>query len=56
MKTSLSRRRFVKSSAAAGAAAAVAFPSILHAKDTQKKITVGVIGLSRGLGHLRKYM
>jgi len=56
MKTPLSRRRFVKSSAAAGAAAAVAFPSILHAKDTQKKITVGVVGLSRGLGHLRKYM
>ena len=56
MKTPLSRRRFVKSSAAAGAAAAVAFPSILHAKDTQKKIVVGVIGLSRGMGHVSKYI
>ena len=34
----------------------VAFPSILRAQDTQKKITVGVVGLSRGIGHLRKYM
>jgi len=34
----------------------VAFPSILKAKDTQKKITVGVVGLSRGIGHVRKYM
>ena len=56
MKTPVSRRRFVKSSAAAGAVAAVAFPSILHAKDTQKKITVGVIGLSRGMGHVSKYI
>ena len=52
MKTSLSRRQFVGTTAAA----AVAFPSILKAQDTQKKITVGVVGLSRGLGHLRKYM
>ena len=52
MKTTLTRRQFVGTTAAAS----LAFPSILKAKDTQKKITVGVIGLSRGLGHLRKYM
>ena len=52
MKTSLSRRQFVGTTATA----AIAFPSILKAQDTQKKITVGVVGLSRGLGHLRKYM
>ena len=56
MKTSVSRRRFVKNTVTAGAATAIAFPSILHAKDTQKKITVGVIGLSRGMGHVSKYI
>ncbi|MEE2715234.1 MAG: Gfo/Idh/MocA family oxidoreductase, partial [Verrucomicrobiota bacterium] len=52
MKTTLSRRQFVGTTAAAS----LTFPSLLKAKDTQKKITVGVIGLSRGMGHLRKYM
>ena len=52
MKTSLSRRQFVGNTAAA----AVAFPSILKAQDTQKKITIGVIGLSRGMGHVVKYL
>ena len=52
MKTPLSRRQFVGTTAAA----AVAFPSILNAQDTQKKITIGVIGLSRGMGHVVKYL
>jgi len=56
MKTPVSRRHFIKQSTAASAVAVITFPSILHAKDTQKKITVGVVGLSRGIGHLRKYM
>mgnify|MGYP002526706982 CR=1 FL=1 len=55
MKTSLSRRQFVGTTAASSAAL-VAFPSILRAQDTQKKITVGVIGLSRGMGHVLKYI
>ncbi len=55
MKNHLSRRQFVGATAAS-AAAAVAFPSILRAQDTQKKITVGVIGLSRGIGHVLKYI
>jgi predicted dehydrogenase len=55
MKKHLSRRQFVGTTAAS-ATAMVAFPSILKAKDTQKKITVGVVGLSRGIGHVRKYM
>ncbi|SVD03240.1 uncharacterized protein METZ01_LOCUS356094, partial [marine metagenome] len=56
MKTPVSRRHFIKQSTTAGTIGAITFPSILHAKDTQKKITVGVVGLSRGIGHLRKYM
>jgi len=56
MKTPVSRRHFIKQSTATSAVAAITFPSILRAKDTQKKITVGVVGLSRGIGHLRKYM
>ena len=52
MKKTVSRRQFV----GATAVAAVAFPSILKAKDTQKKITIGVIGLSRGMGHVVKYL
>ena len=55
MKNHLSRRQFVGTTAAS-AAALVAFPSILRAQDTQKKITVGVIGLSRGMGHVLKYI
>ena len=50
--TSVSRRQFVGTSAVAS----LAFPSILKAKDTQKKIVTGVIGLSRGMGHVVKYL
>ena len=52
MKTSLTRRQFVGSAAAAS----LAFPAILKAKDTQRKIVTGVIGLSRGMGHAIKYL
>ena len=52
MKTSLTRRQFVGSAAAAS----LAFPAILKAKDTQRKIITGVIGLSRGMGHAIKYL
>ena len=52
MKTSFTRRQFVGSAAAAS----LAFPAILKAKDTQKKIITGVIGLSRGMGHAIKYL
>ncbi|MGY8650204.1 MAG: Gfo/Idh/MocA family protein, partial [Verrucomicrobiia bacterium] len=55
MKKHLSRRQFVGITVAS-AAAVVAFPSILRARDTQKKITVGVIGLSRGMAHAMKYI
>ena len=50
--TSVSRRQFVGTTAAAS----LAFPAILKAKDTQKKIVTGVIGLSRGMGHVVKYL
>ena len=50
--TSVSRRQFVGTTAAVS----VAFPAILKAKDTQKKIVTGVIGLSRGMGHAVKYL
>ena len=52
MKTHISRRQFVS----ATAVASLTFPSILKAKDTQKKIVTGVIGLSRGMNHAVKYM
>ena len=52
MKTSLTRRQFLGSAAAAS----LAFPAILKAKDTQRKIVTGVIGLSRGMGHAIKYL
>ena len=52
MKTSLTRRQFVGSTAAAS----LVFPAILKAKDTQRKIVTGVIGLSRGMGHAIKYL
>ena len=52
MKTSLTRRQFVGSAAAAS----LAFPAILKAKDTQRKIVTGVVGLSRGMGHAIKYL
>ena len=52
MKTSLTRRQFVGSAAAAS----LGFPAILKAKDTQRKIVTGVIGLSRGMGHAIKYL
>ena len=55
MKNHFSRRQFVGATAASAAVAA-AFPSILRAQDSQKKITVGVIGLSRGMGHALKYI
>ena len=55
MKTKLSRRQFTTTTTAA-VAGVVAFPSILKAKDTQKKIVTGVIGLSRGMGHAVKYL
>lgn len=50
--TSVSRRQFVGTTAAVS----LAFPAILKAKDTQKKIVTGVIGLSRGMGHVVKYL
>lgn len=50
--TSVSRRQFVGTTAAAS----LAFPAILKAKDTQKKIVTGVIGLSRGMSHVVKYL
>ena len=52
MKTSFTRRQFVGSAAAAS----LAFPAILKAKDSQRKIVTGVIGLSRGMGHAIKYL
>jgi len=52
MKTNLSRRQFVGTTAAAS----LTFPSILKAKDTQKKITVGVVGLGRGQAHIKEYL
>ncbi|MEK9912159.1 MAG: gfo/Idh/MocA family oxidoreductase, partial [Candidatus Puniceispirillum sp.] len=50
--TSVSRRQFVGTTVAAS----LAFPAILKAKDTQKKIVTGVIGLSRGMSHVVKYL
>ncbi len=56
MNTALNRRRFLKTTAAAGAAAAITgFPS-LHAADSSKKIVVGVIGLGRGMAHVNNYL
>jgi len=48
----MNRRQF----AVRTAAASLAFPAILKAKDTQKKIVTGVIGLSRGMSHAVKYL
>ena len=52
MKQPITRRQFTRTAAAAS----IAFPAILQAKDTQKKITVGVVGMGRGTGHFLKYL
>jgi hypothetical protein len=51
-----SRRRFLKTSTAVGAGIAVA-PNLLlgQAKGANERFRVGVIGLSRGRGHIKGY-
>lgn len=53
-----SRRRFLKSSLAAGAAVSTFGPNLLlgQAKGANSRFRVGVMGLSRGRGHIKAYL
>src|SRR5829696_2195303 len=56
MKTALtlgSRRTFLKHTAAASAIASVGFPAIQAAESPGERLLVGVVGLGRGLDHVR---
>ncbi|MFV1995296.1 MAG: Gfo/Idh/MocA family protein [Verrucomicrobiales bacterium] len=55
MKTTISRRRFVKGAAAAGVAMASTH-SALGAAGANEKVVVGVMGLKRGMVHVRSYL
>lgn len=58
METSdTSRRKFLSTTAVAGAAAAVTGPNLLlgQAKGANSRFRVGVMGLSRGRGHIKGY-
>ena len=51
MSHKLSRRKFIKSTAAS--TAAVSIPSILHCRSPNSKLNVGLIGVGgRGRGHV----
>jgi predicted dehydrogenase len=54
MKTALtSRRTFLKQTAAASAVASIGFPAIQAAESPGERLFVGVMGLGRGLDHVR---
>jgi predicted dehydrogenase len=52
MKTSSSRRTFLKHTAAAGAVMSIGFPAIQAAESPGDKLLVGCMGLGRGLDHV----
>lgn len=58
MSSALTRRQFVKQSAALGAVAAVAAPNLLlgQAKGANARVRVGVMGLGRGRAHIAGYL
>src|SRR5881397_1985486 len=53
MKTTTSRRTFLKHTAAASAVASIGFPAIQAAESPGDKLLVGCMGLGRGLDHVR---
>jgi predicted dehydrogenase len=53
MKTATSRRIFLKRTAAASAIASIGFPAIQAAESPGERLFVGVMGLGRGLDHVR---
>ena len=57
MAASIHRRRFLETSAAGGAAAALAFSSkaLLAADAPNERVVVGVMGLSRGMAHAQGF-
>src|SRR5438093_7437546 len=52
MKTSSSRRTFLKHTAAAGTVVSIGFPAIQAAESPGDKLLVGCMGLGRGLDHV----
>jgi predicted dehydrogenase len=51
-----SRRTFLKQTAAAAAVTSIAFPNVRAAESPGDRLFVGVVGLSRGMDHVRALM